>query len=141
MNDNYKILETESPNNVLDKIDVYLSTTNDIMRNANSLANSMPLIMEQFVEIRKHHNILEAQLEALRLHLGHNIEKFKAIVCSAEKRLDHQLDTLDNLVKFLLENKLNTNDLNEIHAQKQIMDAIQMANERFNRELELLYSF
>jgi N12 class adenine-specific DNA methylase len=83
---------------------------------------------------------LDAQLKVVQETLRNNLEKFKEIVRGAEKRLDRQLDTIDRWTEMLLMRDLGTLDINEMNAQQAILEAIQMANDRFNNELDKLYS-
>ena len=96
--------------------------------------------MNSFTQLKSEQQKLDAQLKALQETLQNNLEKFKEIVGGAEKRLDRQLDTIDKWTEMLLLRDLGTLDVNEMNAQQTILEAIRMANDRFNNELDKLYS-
>jgi len=110
------------------------------MDSGRSLAQQAAPIIDSIVQLKRDHQRLDAQLTCLKLNLNHNIEKFHEIVRKAEERLDRQLDSIDKWTDRLLERDLSSLDANELAAQQRILEAIQMANERFNKELDRLYS-
>ena len=82
----------------------------------------------------------EAQFNELKLKLQSDLIKFQNIVKGAEARLDRHLDYIDKWTNLLLTRDLGTMDSQELQYQRNIMDAIQMANDNFNKELDKLYS-
>jgi N12 class adenine-specific DNA methylase len=111
-----------------------------MMETGHSLVQQLNPIMDSFVQLKREQQQLDAQLKVVQETLRNNLEKFKEIVRGAEKRLDRQLDTIDRWTEMLLMRDLGTLDINEMNAQQAILEAIQMANDRFNNELDKLYS-
>jgi hypothetical protein len=96
--------------------------------------------MNCFAQLKREQQAYEAQLTQLRYKLQYDLAKFKCIVGGAEYRLNRQLDQIEKLTELLLSKDLGTMDPRELQAQSNIMSAIQMVNDNFNRELEKLYS-
>ena len=111
-----------------------------MMETGHSFVQQLNPIMDSFVQLKREQQQLDAQLKVVQETLRNNLEKFKEIVRGAEKRLDRQLDTIDRWTEMLLMRDLGTLDINEMNAQQTILEAIQMANDRFNNELDKLYS-
>lgn len=117
-----------------------MNQISSMMETGHSLVQQLNPIMDSFVQLKREQQQLDAQLKVVQETLRNNLEKFKEIVRGAEKRLDRQLDTIDRWTEMLLMRDLGTLDDNEMNAQQTILEAIQMANDRFNNELDKLYS-
>ena len=117
-----------------------MNQISSMMETGHSLVQQLNPIMDSFVQLKREQQQLDAQLKVVQETLRNNLEKFKEIVRGAEKRLDRQLDTIDRWTEMLLMRDLGTLDINEMNAQQTILEAIQMANDRFNNELDKLYS-
>ena len=117
-----------------------MNQISSMMETGHSLVQQLNPIMDSFVQLKREQQQLDAQLKVVQETLRNNLEKFKEIVRGAEKRLDRQLDTIDRWTEMLLMRDLGTLDINEMNAQQAILEAIQMANDRFNNELDKLYS-
>lgn len=126
--------------NALNKVDQSVDKITVLMSSAQSLAQSGTQIMNCFAQLKREQQAYEAQLTQLRYKLQYDLAKFKCIVGGAEYRLNRQLDQIEKLTELLLSKDLGTMDPIELQAQSNIMSAIQMANDNFNRELEKLYS-
>jgi uncharacterized protein YktA (UPF0223 family) len=117
-----------------------MNQISSMMETGHSLVQQLNPIIDSFVQLKREQQQLDAQLKVVQETLRNNLEKFKEIVRGAEKRLDRQLDTIDRWTEMLLMRDLGTLDDNEMNAQQTILEAIQMANDRFNNELDKLYS-
>jgi chromosome segregation ATPase len=117
-----------------------MNQISSMMETGHSLVQQLNPIMDSFVQLKREQQQLDGQLKVVQETLRNNLEKFKEIVRGAEKRLDRQLDTIDRWTEMLLMRDLGTLDDNEMNAQQTILEAIQMANDRFNNELDKLYS-
>lgn len=117
-----------------------MNQISSMMETGHSLVQQLNPIMDSFVQLKREQQQLDCQLKVVQETLRNNLEKFKEIVRGAEKRLDRQLDTIDRWTEMLLMRDLGTLDDNEMNAQQTILEAIQMANDRFNNELDKLYS-
>ncbi len=136
--DNNKVIQSYQKQ--VELVDSSLDKISNILSSAQSLSQQLPTLVNSFTQLKSEQQKLDAQLKALQETLQNNLEKFKEIVRGAEKRLDRQLDTIDKWTEMLLLRDLGTLDVNEMNAQQTILEAIQMANDRFNNELEKLYS-
>ena len=136
--DNNKVIQSYQKQ--VELVDSSLDKISNILSSAQSLSQQLPTLVNSFTQLKSEHQKLDAQLKALQETLQNNLEKFKEIVRGAEKRLDRQLDTIDKWTEMLLLRDLGTLDVNEMNAQQTILEAIQMANDRFNNELDKLYS-
>lgn len=132
--------EIKRYNEIVEVVDNRMNQITALMDSGRSLAQQAAPIIDSIVQLKRDHQRLDAQLTCLKLNLNHNIEKFHEIVRKAEERLDRQLDSIDKWTDRLLERDLSSLDANELAAQQRILEAIQMANERFNKELDRLYS-
>ena len=136
--DNNKVIQSYQKQ--VELVDSSLDKISNILSSAQSLSQQLPTLVNSFTQLKSEQQKLDAQLRALQETLQNNLEKFKEIVRGAEKRLDRQLDTIDKWTEMLLLRDLGTLDVNEMNAQQTILEAIQMANDRFNNELDKLYS-
>jgi len=136
--DNNKVIQSYQKQ--VELVDSSLDKISNILSSAQSLSQQLPTLVNSFTQLKSEQQKLDAQLKALQETLQNNLEKFKEIVRGAEKRLDRQLDTIDKWTEMLLLRDLGTLDVNEMNAQQTILEAIQMANDRFNNELDKLYS-
>ena len=127
-------------NDFCNVVEQRMNQISSMMETGHSLVQQLNPIMDSFVQLKREQQQLDAQLKVVQETLRNNLEKFKEIVRGAEKRLDRQLDTIDRWTEMLLMRDLGTLDINEINAQQAILEAIQMANDRFNNELDKLYS-
>ena len=132
--------EIKKYNEIVEVVDNRMNQITALMDSGRSLAQQAAPIIDSIVQLKRDHQLLDAQLTCLKLNLNHNIEKFHEIVRKAEERFDRQLDSIDKWTDRLLERDLSSLDANELAAQQRILEAIQMANERFNKELDRLYS-
>lgn len=132
--------EIQNYQDKIELVDRSIDKISNILNSAQSLSQQLPVIMSSFIQLKSEQQQLDAQLKVVQETLRNNLEKFKEIVRGAEKRLDRQLDTIDRWTEMLLMRDLGTLDVNEMNAQQAILEAIQMANDRFNNELEKLYS-
>jgi len=132
--------EIQNYQDKIELVDRSIDKISNILNSAQSLSKQLPVIMSSFIQLKSEQQQLDAQLKVVQETLRNNLEKFKEIVRGAEKRLDRQLDTIDRWTEMLLMRDLGTLDVNEMNAQQAILEAIQMANDRFNNELEKLYS-
>lgn len=78
-------------------------------------------------------------LEQLRMKYSHDSEKFTKLLRGAERRLDRQLDDLSAMRRMLIMMPAPAGDMNLIAQQQRILDAISMAQESFDREIDRLY--
>ena len=136
--DNNKVIQSYQKQ--VELVDSSLDKISNILSSAQSLSQQLPTLVNSFTQLKSEQQKLDAQLKALQETLQNNLEKFKEIVRGAEKRLDRQLDTIDKWTEMLLLRDLGTLDVNEMNAQQTILEAIRMANDRFNNELDKLYS-
>ena len=136
--DNNKVIQSYQKQ--VELVDSSIDKISNILSSAQSLSQQLPTLVNSFTQLKSEQLKLDAQLKALQETLQNNLEKFKEIVRGAEKRLDRQLDTIDRWTEMLLMRDLGTLDINEMNAQQAILEAIQMANDRFNNELDKLYS-
>lgn len=136
--DNNKVIQSYQKQ--VELVDSSLDKISNILSSAQSLSQQLPTLVNSFTQLKSEQQKLDAQLKALQETLQNNLEKFKEIVGGAEKRLDRQLDTIDKWTEMLLLRDLGTLDVNEMNAQQTILEAIRMANDRFNNELDKLYS-
>ena len=136
--DNNKVIQSYQKQ--VELVDSSLDKISNILSSAQSLSQQLPTLVNSFTQLKSEQQKLDAQLRALQETLQNNLEKFKEIVRGAEKRLDRQLDTIDKWTEMLLLRDLGTLDVNEMNAQQTILEAIQMANDRVNNELDKLYS-
>ena len=127
-------------NDFCNVVEQRMNQISSMMETGHSLVQQLNPIMDSFVQLKREQQQLDAQLKVVQETLRNNLEKFKEIVRGAEKRLDRQLDTIDRWTEMLLMRDLGTLDINEMNAQQAILEAIQMANDRFNNELDKLYS-
>ena len=127
-------------NDFCNVVEQRMNQISSMMETGHSLVQQLNPIMDSFVQLKREQQQLDAQLKVVQETLRNNLEKFKEIVRGAEKRLDRQLDTIDRWTEMLLMRDLGTLDVNEMNAQQTILEAIQMANDRFNNELDKLYS-
>ena len=127
-------------NDFCNVVEQRMNQISSMMETGHSLVQQLNPIMDSFVQLKREQQQLDAQLKVVQETLRNNLEKFKEIVRGAEKRLDRQLDTIDRWTEMLLMRDLGTLDINEMNAQQTILEAIQMANDRFNNELDKLYS-
>ena len=127
-------------NDFCNVVEQRMNQISSMMETGHSLVQQLNPIMDSFVQLKLEQQQLDAQLKVVQETLRNNLEKFKEIVRGAEKRLDRQLDTIDRWTEMLLMRDLGTLDINEMNAQQAILEAIQMANDRFNNELDKLYS-
>ena len=127
-------------NDFCNVVEQRMNQISSMMETGHSLVQQLNPIMDSFVQLKLEQQQLDAQLKVVQETLRNNLEKFKEIVRGAEKRLDRQLDTIDRWTEMLLMRDLGTLDDNEMNAQQTILEAIQMANDRFNNELDKLYS-
>jgi uncharacterized protein YktA (UPF0223 family) len=127
-------------NDFCNVVEQRMNQISSMMETGHSLVQQLNPIMDSFVQLKREQQQLDAQLKVVQETLRNNLEKFKEIVRGAEKRLDRQLDTIDRWTEMLLMRDLGTLDDNEMNAQQTILEAIQMANDRFNNELDKLYS-
>ena len=132
--------EIQSYQKQVELVDSRLDKISNILSSAQSLSQQLPTLVNSFTQLKSEQQKLDAQLKVIQETLKNNLEKFKEIVRGAEKRLDRQLDTIDKWTEMLLSRDLGTLDVNEMNAQQTILEAIQMANDRFNNELDKLYS-
>ena len=127
-------------NDFCNVVEQRMNQISSMMETGHSLVQQLNPIMDSFVQLKREQQQLDVQLKVVQETLRNNLEKFKEIVRGAEKRLDRQLDTIDRWTEMLLMRDLGTLDDNEMNAQQTILEAIQMANDRFNNELDKLYS-
>lgn len=127
-------------NDFCNVVEQRMNQISSMMETGHSLVQQLNPIMDSFVQLKREQQQLDTQLKVVQETLRNNLEKFKEIVRGAEKRLDRQLDTIDRWTEMLLMRDLGTLDINEMNAQQTILEAIQMANDRFNNELDKLYS-
>jgi uncharacterized protein YktA (UPF0223 family) len=127
-------------NDFCNVVEQRMNQISSMMETGHSLVQQLNPIMDSFVQLKLEQQQLDLQLKVVQETLRNNLEKFKEIVRGAEKRLDRQLDTIDRWTEMLLMRDLGTLDDNEMNAQQTILEAIQMANDRFNNELDKLYS-
>jgi uncharacterized protein YktA (UPF0223 family) len=127
-------------NDFCNVVEQRMNQISSMMETGHSFVQQLNPIMDSFVQLKREQQQLDAQLKVVQETLRNNLEKFKEIVRGAEKRLDRQLDTIDRWTEMLLMRDLGTLDDNEMNAQQTILEAIQMANDRFNNELDKLYS-
>ena len=127
-------------NDFCNVVEQRMNQISSMMETGHSLVQQLNPIMDSFVQLKREQQQLDAQLKVVQETLRNNLEKFKEIVRGAEKRLDRQLDTIDRWTEMLLMRDLGTLDDNEMNAQQTILEAIRMANDRFNNELDKLYS-
>ena len=127
-------------NDFCNVVEQRMNQISSMMETGHSLVQQLNPMMDSFVQLKREQQQLDAQLKVVQETLRNNLEKFKEIVRGAEKRLDRQLDTIDRWTEMLLMRDLGTLDINEMNAQQTILEAIQMANDRFNNELDKLYS-
>jgi len=127
-------------NDFCNVVEQRMNQISSMMETGHSLVQQLNPIMDSFVQLKREQQQLDVQLKVVQETLRNNLEKFKEIVRGAEKRLDRQLDTIDRWTEMLLMRDLGTLDVNEMNAQQTILEAIQMANDRFNNELDKLYS-
>ena len=127
-------------NDFCNVVEQRMNQISSMMETGHSLVQQLNPIMDSFVQLKREQQQLDAQLKVVQETLRNNLEKFKEIVRGAEKRLDRQLDTIDRWTEMLLMRDLGTLDINEMNAQQTILEAIHMANDRFNNELDKLYS-
>jgi N12 class adenine-specific DNA methylase len=127
-------------NDFCNVVEQRMNQISSMMETGHSLVQQLNPIMDSFVQLKREQQQLDAQLKVVQETLRNNLEKFKEIVRGAEKRLDRQLDTIDRWTEMLLMRDLGTLDINEMNAQHAILEAIQMANDRFNTELDKFYS-
>ena len=127
-------------NDFCNVVEQRMKQISSMMETGHSFVQQLNPIMDSFVQLKREQQQLDAQLKVVQETLRNNLEKFKEIVRGAEKRLDRQLDTIDRWTEMLLMRDLGTLDINEMNAQQTILEAIQMANDRFNNELDKLYS-
>ena len=127
-------------NDFCNVVEQRMNQISSMMETGHSLVQQLNPIMDSFVQLKREQQQLDAQLKVVQETLRNNLEKFKEIVRGAEKRLYRQLDTIDRWTEMLLMRDLGTLDINEMNAQQAILEAIQMANDRFNNELDKLYS-
>lgn len=127
-------------NDFCNVVEQRMNQISSMMETGHSLVQQLNPIMDSFVQLKREQQQLDAQLKVVQETLRNNLEKFKEIVRGAEKRLDRQLDTIDRWTEMLLMRDLGTLDINEMNAQQAILEAIHMANDRFNNELDKLYS-
>jgi N12 class adenine-specific DNA methylase len=127
-------------NDFCNVVEQRMNQISSMMETGHSFVQQLNPIMDSFVQLKREQQQLDAQLKVVQETLRNNLEKFKEIVRGAEKRLDRQLDTIDRWTEMLLMRDLGTLDINEMNAQQTILEAIQMANDRFNNELDKLYS-
>ena len=123
-------------NDFCNVVEQRMNQISSMMETGHSLVQQLNPIMDSFVQLKREQQQLDAQLKVVQETLRNNLEKFKEIVRGAEKRLDRQLDTIDRWTEMLLMRDLGTLDINEMNAQQTILEAIQMANDRFNNELD-----
>lgn len=117
----------------LDKLELYLNPV-------NSLVDVLPNILTTFKDMQLADKQYKYNFDCLCKSLDHNLDKFKALVSGAERRLERNMDNLDRYTMMLLDYNLGTLDVNEMRAQQTILDCIQQANDRFNNELDKLYN-
>ena len=127
-------------NDFCNVVEQRMNQISSMMETGHSFVQQLNPIMDSFVQLKLEQQQLDVQLKVVQETLRNNLEKFKEIVRGAEKRLDRQLDTIDRWTEMLLMRDLGTLDINEMNAQQAILEAIQMANDRFNNELDKLYS-
>lgn len=127
-------------NGRLDNIDRITSSISKILESSQPLQQSVPQLINTFNNLMSEQMHLNNQLAQLELLMRNNLEKFKEIVSGAEKRLDRNLDSIDRWTELLLSRDLGSMDINEMNAQQMILKAIEDANDRFNNELDRLYS-
>ncbi|WP_373732431.1 hypothetical protein, partial [Bacteroides heparinolyticus] len=101
-----------------------------------SLCNTAAQVADAFIQLKREQQLLDAQLLVIKEVLKNNMEKFQEIIRKAEVRLDRHLDTIDKWTELLLARDLASLDEKELNAHQTIMNLIQMANDRFNQELE-----
>lgn len=131
--DDSEYLVTDDTNSHLDKLELYLNPV-------NTLVDVLPNILNTFKDIQLADKQYQYSFDSMCKSLDHNLDKFKAIVGGAERRLERNMNSLDNLTMKLLNYNLGTLDVNEMRAQQTILDLIQQANDRFDNELNKLYN-
>lgn len=135
-----EIIAVQQYENALSRVDKSVDKITVLMSSAQSLAQQGTQIMNCFAQLKREQQAYEAQFNELKLKLQSDLIKFQNIVKGAEARLDRHLDRIDKWTNLLLTRDLGTMDSQELQYQRNIMDAIQMANDNFNKELDKLYS-
>ena len=75
----------------------------------------------------------------LRMRYEHDAEKFEKLLRGAERRLDRQLDDLSEMRRAIVMMPASSTNPDVLRQQKAILEAIGMAQDSFNHEIDRLY--
>lgn len=78
-------------------------------------------------------------LVQLKLKYAHDSEKFNRLLQGAERRLDRQLDDLSEMRRAIISMPASSANPAVLEQQKSILNAIAMAQDSFNHEIDRLY--